>query len=118
MILLSRLSIQYLNIFIFNSIDEQDVIEISDNETEGEDGDELALAPHSYKAGPPSTPSPVKSSFVIFLIFIVMLYLCFILFYFCHFFVRGRRHVIPTLNRDDEMTIIPRYAVEHSSLLR
>ncbi|KAF8148178.1 hypothetical protein B0H34DRAFT_803023 [Crassisporium funariophilum] len=64
-----------------DSIDEQDVIEISDDETEGEDDDELALAPRLFKTGPPSTPSPVKSS--------------------------GRRHVIPTPNRDDEMTIIP-----------
>jgi len=42
----------------------------------GEDNDELALAPRSYRTGPPSTPSPVKSSFVTFLIFIAMLYLC------------------------------------------
>ena len=55
------------------------MIEISDNEMEGEHNDELAITPpHSSRLrriGPPSTPSPVKSSFVLF-------YLAFFLFLF------------------------------------
>ena len=54
-------------VFIFlDSIDEKEVIEISDDEMEGEDDDELAPTPRSHRTGPPSTPSPVKASFVLF----------------------------------------------------
>jgi len=64
-----------------NSIDEDEVIEISNNEIESEDNDELAITPpHSPRSrgriGLPSTPSPIKSSFVLFYlaIFIFIFY--------------------------------------------
>ena len=43
------------------------MFEISDNEMEDEDDDELALTPHSRRTGPPSTPSPLKASFVLYI---------------------------------------------------
>lgn len=52
-------------IYFFDSIDEE-VVEISDNEMEVEDDDELALIPSSSRTGMPSTPSPIKALLVLF----------------------------------------------------
>jgi len=100
----------YLCCFIFVSVDEEEVIEISNNKMEGEHNDELAITPPhsscSCRIGPPSTPSPVKSLFVLF-------YLAF--FYFilskCYIF-SGKKCITATANQDEEMTVIPRYALE------
>lgn len=43
------------------------MFEIGDNEMEGEDDDELALNPRLRQTAPPSTPSPLKSLYVLFL---------------------------------------------------
>jgi hypothetical protein len=59
--------------YLFDSIDEAEVFEIDHNEREGEDEDELALTSSSRRIGPPSTPSPVKTSFVLFQFFFSIL---------------------------------------------
>ena len=54
-----------MNFFFLDSIDEE-VVEISDNEMEVEDDDELALIPSSSRTGMPSMPSPIKAVLVLF----------------------------------------------------
>lgn len=63
-----------MRFYFLDSVDKEEVIEISNNNMELEDDDELALIPHSSRTGPPSTPSPIKGLLVLFHFTIIIIF--------------------------------------------
>ena len=105
--LISFLYSAVLRLFYFlDRVDEVEAFEISD---EGEDEDELALTPHSHRAGQPSIPSPVKALFVSFL------HNFYLFINAQHYIFSRKKNLIQAENWDEEMTVTG-YAVELYSL--